>query len=225
MVIIMFESLSDEELLREYALLDAEIKQDHWELFCDYNIRDVDLIFDLEAKLKLIEVALTMAYSSHVNYSDVFSPVRVWESIINSYLLQQNIIQPLSNGEKISSSFPGAYVKEPKKGRKGWTASFDATSLYPSIIMGWNISPETLVEEEPIKVTPISILNKEHTFTTDNCITANGHQYRSDKQGFLPALMRKFFNDRVKYKTIMLNAKKELIEIEEEMKKRGLKIV
>lgn len=198
---------------------------DYWDLFTSYNIRDVDLIFDLEAKLKLIEVALTMAYSSHVNYSDVFSPVRVWESIINSYLLQQNIIQPLSNGEKISSSFPGAYVKEPKKGRKGWTASFDATSLYPSIIMGWNISPETLVEEEPIKVTPISILNKEHTFTTDNCITANGHQYRSDKQGFLPALMRKFFNDRVKYKTIMLNAKKELIEIEEEMKKRGLKIV
>lgn len=198
---------------------------DYWETFVDYNIRDVDLVFDLEAKLKLIEVALNMAYSSHVNYSDVFSPVRVWESIINSYLLRQNIIQPLSNGEKISSSFPGAYVKEPKPGRKGWNASFDATSLYPSIIMGWNISPETLVEEEPLKVTPISILNREHTFTTDNCITANGHQYRSDKQGFLPALMRKFFNDRVKYKTTMLNAKKELIEIEEEMKKRGLKIV
>ena len=195
---------------------------DYWELFCDYNIRDVDLIFDLEAKLKLIEVALTMAYSSHVNYSDVFSPVRVWESIINSYLLQQDIIQPLTNGEKISSSFPGAYVKEPVPGRKGWTSSFDATSLYPSIIMGWNISPETLVEEEPLKVTPTSILHKEHTFTASNCITANGYQYLSYKRGFLPALMRKFFNDRVKYKNVMLDAKKELETCADNNRKKEL---
>ncbi|MDD4242723.1 MAG: DNA polymerase domain-containing protein [Bacilli bacterium] len=182
---------------------------DHWEQFVDYNIHDVQLIVDLEAKLKLLEVALTMAYTGHVNYSDVFSPVALWESIINSYLLNQNIITPLEGEGYSAEAFEGAYVKEPIKGLKGWTCSFDAASLYPSIIMQWNISPETLYEDRQ-NINIERLLNKEYTTIQGYTLAANGTQYSKEKQGFLPALMRKFFNSRVIYKKRMLDAKKKL---------------
>lgn len=186
-----------------------EFYQDYWELFVEYNIRDVQLIVDLEAKLKLLEVALTMAYTGHVNYSDVFSPVALWESIINSYLLNQNIITPLEGEGYSAEAFEGAYVKEPIKGLKGWTCSFDAASLYPSIIMQWNISPETLYEDRQ-NINIERLLNKEYTTIQGYTLAANGTQYSKEKQGVLPALMRKFFDSRVVYKKKMLDAKKKL---------------
>ena len=198
-----------------------EFYEQHWELFVDYNIRDVTLIVDLEAKLKLLEVAATMAYTGHVNYSDVFSPVALWESIINHYLLKNNVICPLEKTGYDAERFDGAYVKEPITGLKGWLCSFDAASLYPSIIMQYNISPETLSETRKC-VTIEGFLNKEYTVTEGYTLAANGTQYSKDKQGFLPALMRKFFDSRVYYKSRMIAAKKELILIEEEMKRRGL---
>ncbi len=198
-----------------------EFYTDYWETFVDYNVRDVTLIIDLEAKLKLLEVATTMAYTGHVNYIDVFSPVRLWEAIINSYLLNQNIIQPLFGEGYDSEAYDGAYVKTPLTGLKGWLASFDAASLYPSIIMQYNISPETLVDER-IAIDIDKILSKEQFIGSDYCTAANGTQYRMDKQGFLPALMRRFFDNRVLYKTRMLDAKKELEYCTDETLRKSL---
>jgi len=186
-----------------------EFYTDHWETFVNYNVRDVTLIVELEAKLKLIEVATTMSYSSHVNYSDVFSPVALWESIINSYLLNKNVIIPLERESFDVVSYDGAFVKQPKGGLKGWLCSFDAASLYPSIIMALNISPETLIpERQPVTID--GILNHEYTPAIGCTLAANGTQYSKDFQGFLPALMRKFFDSRVTYKCKMIEAKKLL---------------
>ena len=193
-----------------------------WENFTDYNIIDVMLIVDLEAKLKLLEVATSTSYAGHVNYKNVFSPVYLWESIINSYLLNQNIIIPLDKPHNEAEKYDGAYVKEPIKGLKGWLCSFDAASLYPSIIMQYNISPETIIEERQ-DVTVEGFLNKSYTPIEGHTLACNGTMYTKEKQGFLPALMRKFFDSRLLYKGKMIKAKQELILIEEEMKKRGIK--
>lgn len=186
-----------------------EFYTNYGELFVDYNIRDVTLIVELEAKLKLIEVATTTAYTGHVNYSNVFSPVALWESIINSYLLNKNIIVPLEKPHNTGEDYDGAYVKEPIQGLKGWLCSFDAASLYPSIIMQYNISPETIIDERQI-VTIEGFLNKSYIPIEGHTLTANGTQYSKEFQGFLPALMRKFFDNRQLYKGKMINAKKAL---------------
>ena len=53
-----------------------------WQKFIEYNIVDVELVDRLEDKMKLIELALTMAYDAKVNYADVFYQVRMWDNII-----------------------------------------------------------------------------------------------------------------------------------------------
>jgi DNA polymerase elongation subunit (family B) len=186
-----------------------EFYEKDWELFVDYNVRDCELVGALEDKLKLIEVALTVAYSAHTNYGDVFSPVRVWESIINHSLLMRNVIVPYDKSDNESQSYEGAYVKPPVKGLMGWNASFDAKALYPSIAIEWNISPDTLVEER-LNITPDTLFGNSYTFDKAYCVTANGTQYRRDTQGFLPALFEEFLNDRDVYKGAMIAAKKAL---------------
>ena len=57
-----------------------------WQKFIEYNIIDVELVDRLESKMKLIELALTMAYEAKVNYNDVFYQVRMWDTIIYNYL-------------------------------------------------------------------------------------------------------------------------------------------
>jgi len=117
-----------------------------WQKFIEYNIIDVELVDRLESKMKLIELALTMAYEAKVNYSDVFYQVRMWDTIIYNYLKKRNIVIPPKNRSQKNEKYAGAYVKEPKPGKYDWVVSFDLNSLYPHLIMQYNISPETLRE-------------------------------------------------------------------------------
>ena len=197
-----------------------EFYENDWELFVDYNIVDCELVVALEDKLRLIEIALTVAYSAHINYGDVFSPVKCWESIISHSLKQDGIITPYDKSGNESVPYEGAYVKPPAKGLVGWNASFDAKALYPSIIIEWNISPDTLVDER-LELTPDTLFNNSLMFDPANCITANGTQYRRDKQGFLPALMEEFLADRDVFKGAMIAAKKELENINAAIARRG----
>ena len=68
-----------------------------WQKFVEYNIIDVELVDRLEDKMKLIELALTMAYDAKVNYEDVFYQVRMWDTIIYNYLKRRNIVIPPKN--------------------------------------------------------------------------------------------------------------------------------
>ena len=89
--------------------------------------------------------------------------------------------------------------------------SFDLNSLYPHLIMQYNISPETLLEQKHPTVTVDKILNEEVTFEMykDNAICANGAMFRKDVRGFLPELMEKMYNERVIFKKRMITAKKK----------------
>ena len=198
--------------------------------FIKYNIRDVELVFKLEQKLGLVALAMMLAYANKVNYEDVFMQVRMWDSICYDWLRRKNIIVPPKEDKIKSRANEGAFVKHPKAGRYGYGASFDLDGLYPHLIMMYNISPETLLEdyELPSEVAEwrdknmlglsaqaavahfstgkldFSLL-KKHNLT----VTPNGAFYRKDILGFLPEIMDVKYQERKKYKQLMLAAKKE----------------
>ena len=182
-----------------------------WQKFVEYNIKDVELVDRMEDKMKLIELALTMAYDAKVNYSDVFFQVRMWDTIIYNYLKKRNIVIPPNVRSDKDSKYAGAYVKEPIPGVYDWVVNFDLNSLYPHLIMEFNISPETLMEERHPSVTVDKILNREIDFEPykEYAVCANGAMYRKDVRGFLPELMEKIYEDRTIYKKKMIAAKQE----------------
>jgi DNA polymerase elongation subunit (family B) len=182
-----------------------------WQKFVEYNIIDVELVDRLEDKMKLIELALTMAYDAKANYADVFSQVRMWDTIIYNYLKKRNIVIPPNVRSDKDSKYAGAYVKEPIPGVYDWVVNFDLNSLYPHLIMQYNISPETLVEQRHPSVTVDKILNQEIDFEPykEYAVCANGAMYRKDVRGFLPELMEKIYKDRTIYKKKMIVAKQE----------------
>ena len=183
----------------------------NWQKFVEYNIIDVELVDRLESKMKLIELAITMAYEAKVNYSDVFYQVRMWDAIIYNYLKRKDIVIPPKVGGSKSEKYAGAYVKEPIPGKYDWVVSFDLNSLYPHLIMQYNISPETLLEERHPTATVKKILGKEISFDlhSNYAVCANGAMYRKDVRGFLPELMEKMYGDRVIFKKKMLKAKQD----------------
>jgi DNA polymerase elongation subunit (family B) len=182
-----------------------------WQKFIEYNIVDVELVDQLEDKMKLIELALTMAYDAKVNYADVFYQVRMWDNIIYTYLKKRDIVIPPKNKSQKNEKYEGAYVKEPIPGVYEWVVSFDLNSLYPHLIMQYNISPETLVEEKHPTVSVEKILNQSLNFEMykDYAVCANGAMYRKDVRGFLPELMDKIYQERTIYKKKMLAAEQE----------------
>ena len=182
-----------------------------WQKFIEYNIVDVELVDRLEDKMKLIELALTMAYDAKVNYNDVFYQVRMWDNIIYNYLKKTNVVIPPKVDANKDEKYAGAYVKEPIPGKYDWVVSFDLNSLYPHLIMQYNISPETLLDERHPTATVDRILEEEINFEMfkDNAVCANGAMYRKDIRGFLPELMEKMYGDRVIFKKKMLAAKQQ----------------
>ena len=184
-----------------------------YQKFVEYNIQDVELVDKLEDKMKLIELCLTMAYEAKVNYTDVYSQVRCWDTIIYNHLLKKNIMIPPREEHDKDTQYEGAYVKDPQLGLHNWIVSFDLNSLYPHLIMQYNLSPETLVGVQPKNMGVENYLNEKFNlqWARDKNVTVapNGSMYRRDKQGFLPELMEKMYGDRVVFKKKTIEAKKE----------------
>ncbi len=180
-----------------------------WQRFVEYNIHDVNLVDKLEDKMKLIELAVTMAFDAKVNFEDVYSQVRMWDTLIYNDLKKRNIVVPPRQSTKKDEKYAGAYVKEPQPGMYDWVVSFDLNSLYPHLIMQYNISPETLVDERHPTVTVDKLLNQEVDIDGDYAVCANGAQYRRDIHGFLPEIMQRIYDERTIYKKRMLASKQE----------------
>ena len=189
-----------------------------YQSFIEYNIKDVELVDKLEDRMRLIDLCLTMAYDAKVNYIDVLGTTKYWDILIYNHLRKKNIVIPQKRKHEKSEKYEGAYVKDPIVGMHKWVMSFDLNSLYPHLIMQYNISPETLIgspfKEKAITVDKMldekvddSIMQslKEKKVT----LTPNGALFKKNKRGFFPELMQSIYDDRVKYKRLLLEAKQE----------------
>ena len=180
--------------------------------FLEYNIQDVELVDRLEDKMKLIELCLTMAYDAKVNYMDVLGSTKYWDILIYNYLNNKKIVIPQKEKKEKPEKFEGAYVKEPQVGMHKWVMSFDLNSLYPHLIMQYNISTETLYSQEKVKDMSVDKLLDKKVDTSilkGVTLTPNGALFKTNKRGFLPEIMQTMYNDRVKYKKLLLQAKQE----------------
>ena len=191
----------------------SEWYQKDFQSFIEYNIMDVEIVDKLEDKMKLIELCLTMAYDAKVNYTDVLGSTKYWDILIYNYLRGKKIVIPQKESKSKPDKFEGAYVKEPQVGMHKWVMSFDLNSLYPHLIMQYNISPETLVSQDKIpKMTVDRLLDRKFDTTQLNkhhTITPNGALFKTNQRGFLPELMQSMYDDRVIYKKLMLKAQQE----------------
>jgi len=203
----------------------------NFQKFIEYNIKDVELIIKLEDKLKLLELAVTLAYDTKTNFEDVFAQTRMWDSLTYAYLYEKNIIVPPRITKHKDGMFEGAYVKEVQVGKHDWVASFDLNSLYPHLMMQYNISPETLIEpedytdemrdilEQGVDVNKMLAKKVDLTRLKGATLTPNGQFFSTVKQGFLPKMMEEMYTDRKKFKNMMLAAKQEYENETDESKK------
>ena len=189
----------------------------NFQKFIDYNIQDTDLILRLEEKLGYLNQIFAIAYDAGTNFNDALSTLTNWDSIIHRYLRDQNTVIPLQRSPMTSHHIEGGYVKPPYTGMHEWVMSFDLNSLYPSLIQGYNISPDTWVKNLPELYETRMRSNVNHLFDRkidtsllkeyDVSMTANGNLFSRDKRGFLPQLMADMYEKRVYYKNKFFEAK------------------
>lgn len=209
-----------------YKNLNDLYERNH-QLYIDYNIQDVTCVQGLEDKLKLLELAIIIAYMTRTNYEDVFSQGRIWDANIYNKMKSKKIAVPPREDRKVThEKIIGAYVKQPNPGRNRWVVSFDFTSLYPMLMIMYNMSPETLVQPDEMDdelkawydanrdyISVSALLNKSIDLSIlkrkQMTMAANGQLFRTDKKGLLAELMEEMFAERSKYKKRMIAAQKE----------------
>ena len=206
--------LDDEKVnYDEYGSL-AELFDKDYQKFVDYNIKDVQIVDRFEDKLGLITLALTLAYIGGVNYNDTLGTTAIWDSIIYRDLSRKAIAVPPSK-ENIKGDYPGGYVKEVKPGQYEWVCSFDLNSLYPNLIIQYNMSPETIMPLSTPGVSPDVILADRPVDPIINSImAANGVHFKSERQGVIPRIINQIYDQRVTLKKAMIAEKKRLETID-----------
>ncbi len=199
----------------EYGSLHLLYKND-FQKFIDYNIKDVELVDRLEDKLGLVTLCMTMAYKGGVNYNDTFGTTAIWDTIIYRKLYEHKIIIPFGE-DKTKTAYPGGYVKDPQVGIHNNIVSFDLNSLYPSIIMQYNMSPETIINGKVSKIDIEDLLAMDNpTIERDEkvAIAANGQHFRTDRVGIVPLIIDEMYNERVDIKKAQIKAQKELQKVD-----------
>ena len=207
-----------------------DLYENDLQTFIDYNIRDVKILVELDKKLNLIEISRGIAHLGHIPYEEVFMSSRYLEGAILVYLKKLGIVAPNKPPRPkkfLDDKFAGAYVQSPQAGKHDWVYDLDITSMYPSVIRSLNISPETKLgkvegwdAEEFLKkgLTKTYTMNnnkekeigkftngelENYLITNKISIASNGVMYRTDKQGLIPALLTKWFNERVEMRKLV----------------------
>ncbi len=203
----------------EFGSLKNLYKED-FQKYIDYNIKDVQLIERLEEKMGLITLAMTVAYKGGVNYTDTFGVTSIWESIIYRKLLSNKIVPPIKIGDNFKTQFAGGYVKEPQIGLHDWVVSFDLNSLYPNLIVQYNMSPETLTGNSTYG--GVDYYMDGNKTDIDFSTAANGSTYRKDKQGVIPTIIEDYYSERSSVKKMQLASEKQYqktktVELEREI--------
>lgn len=219
---IAYVVLGDKKLSYEESGSLKNLYKDDFQKYIDYNMKDVELIERLEEKMGLITLAMTMAYRGGVNYSDTFGVTNIWESIIYRKLHSEKRMPPAFVPDHGKSKFAGGYVKEPHVGAHDWVVSFDLNSLYPNIIVQWNMSTETLISQA--EASGVEYYMNAPDFTDDCCVAANGSTYTKKVDGVIPNIIIDYYDDRKSIKKMMLAAEtaeqqEKTVELEKEINK------
>ena len=197
----------------EYSSLAALYRENH-QKFIDYNIRDTQLVERMDDKTGYISLALTLAHKANSNYITSFGSVKIWDTYIYNVLRRRNIVisqpDPVHGDRRIE----GAYVKQPLTGMHDWVCSFDLNSLYPHLIMQYNMSPETIADSVMPGVDVETLLTKnKFDVPKDHCLSSTGQLFRTDTHGIFPQIVEELYNERSVTKKKALNAMQDLEKI------------
>jgi DNA polymerase elongation subunit (family B) len=138
------------EKIEYQGSLDKLFKEDP-HTFIDYNLRDVEIIVELENRMKFIELTVTIGHLCHTEYEAIYYSTMLNEGAILTYLKRKGIISPNKPTtynpalRTLEEEYAGGYLKDPTPGLYEWVIDLDFTSLYPSIIRSLNMGIETLV--------------------------------------------------------------------------------
>jgi DNA polymerase elongation subunit (family B) len=198
----------------EYGSL-TELYEQNPQLYLDYNLKDTYLIQKFEDETSLLALVMTVAYGGGVNYTEAFGTVGIWESTIYRKLIAEKIIPPIKHGPgQRVNGLVGGYVKDPNPGMYPWVVSFDLNSLYPHLMLQYNMSPETYLQDEREYVTQEMVLNEQYKNTNSPIsVTANGACFSNEKLGIIPQIIDEYYTNRSKIKQQML-AVEQQYEIE-----------
>ena len=210
--------------------LDELFKTD-LEKFIEYNLVDVEIVVELDRKLQFIELCQAICHAGHVPYEDFVYSSKYLEGALLTYLKRRDLVAPNKPQdrkkrleelkEKGEEKFIGAYVKPPIVGKYEWIYDLDLTSLYPSIIMTLNISPESKIEKlsdwnsqeflkggrEQYHTEGGGIIKRENLKSLlderNVSISSNGVIYSLDNVGCIPGILDLWFKKRIEYKDEM----------------------
>ena len=204
-VVLGERKLSYEEHGNLHTLYEKDFQK-----FIDYNVKDVELVHNLDVKLDLIDLIFTMAYKAGVNYNDTLGTTAIWDTIIYRLLNKQNIAVP-KKVEKPKTSYPGGYVKEPQVGSHDWVTSFDLNSLYPNIIVQYNMSPETVLDGLQNGVSVDKFLDGSVNIGQQGfSVAPTGIRFTHDREGVIPTVIKQYYSERRVIKNEMLKAQQEM---------------
>lgn len=197
----------------EYGNLNALWEQNP-QLYLDYNLKDTQLVERMEEESGLLSLVLTVAYGGGVNFNDAFGTVGIWETTLYRRLMNDNIVPPLKGGPgERAADLVGGFVKDPKVGMHPWVVSFDLNSLYPHLMLQYNLSPETYVEDARDYVSQEMVLDGSYQNNTEYAVCANGACFRKDKPGIIPQIIDEYYGNRKVIKQEMLKVEQQ-IEVE-----------
>lgn len=194
----------------EHGNLYTLYKEDH-QKFIEYNIRDVELIEKLDNEFGLLDLAMTMAYRGGVNFEEVLGTTTIWDAIIYRILNTRRVAVPQKR-EKPKGDYAGGYVKDPQVGSHDWVASFDLNSLYPNILVQYNMSPETVVDGLIDTNVPLMLHRKSPHGDADTmkyAVAPSGVRFKKDREGVIPSIIKQYYDERKVIKKLMIEKQKE----------------
>jgi DNA polymerase elongation subunit (family B) len=208
----------------EYGNLTALYDQNP-QLYLDYNLKDTWLIQQFEDETALLALVMTVAYGGGVNYGDAFGTVGIWETTMYRRLIQEGRVPQIKGGPgDRGKELVGGYVKDPKVGMHKWIVSFDLNSLYPHLMLQYNMSPETYLPDVRQYVSQDMVLKDQFlNENKDYSVCANGVCFSNKVRGIIPEIIDEYYGNRSKIKKEMLAVEQAMENEKDPDKKKDLK--
>lgn len=172
-----------------------------------YNIMDVMLCVAIERDQRMHEFFLEVAEFCQIQIFDTVSEMREVDGYIMSRSDDDEIL-PTADDKDVPEN-AGGLVLSPSSGVADWVSVFDLKSLYPSCMITWNLSPETIHWYDEEQPEHDNIINVPWLPDADH---ADGGRFGMadiefdkmwvdlDEEGLIPKYLKRLFPEREKRK-------------------------